>query len=86
MKKIMSIFLLGVLLLSACQAGLDFQLDGDIGIDPDELIGEEEPDQQQEFREPFRGEWFTHPIVIGLLIVVVALVVLLVVSQARRPS
>ena len=87
MKKLISTMLLGVLMLSACQAGLDFQLDGDIGIDPGALIGEEDPDQQQqESQDPFRGEWFTHPIVIGLLIAVVILVVLLVVSQGRRPS
>lgn len=90
MKKLIAILLLSALMLSACQASIDFQADGDgvdIGIDPSDPLGEEESDQQhQESQEQQVGEWFTNPIIIALLIAVVVLVILLVVSQGRRPS
>jgi hypothetical protein len=89
MKKLTLIFMLAIVLLSACQAAVDFRVEGeggDIGLLPGDLLREDEPDQQQQMDEDQPGRaWFTEPFVIVLLIALVVLLIVVVFSQARRP-
>lgn len=85
MKKLVLVLLLGLMVLSACQAEVDLAPDGEgIGIDivPGDSTGEQQENQDTQQQDA----WWTNPIVIILLIVVVILLVVLVVSQTRRPT
>lgn len=83
MKKLVLVLLLGLMVLSACQANVDLVPD-DEGIGIDIVPGDSSEDQQENQDTQQQDAWWTNPIVIILLVVIVILLIVLVVSQTRR--